>query len=101
MLFAKIQHLAPRRLRTCLALLMMVFVLGTVAHAGHVHAQQDQVAHHQLCDYCAGFAHVGGAPANTIALVIKLFFDEAPITEGARVPYAITHTSAQARAPPR
>jgi len=80
---------------------MMVFVLGTIAHAGHVHARQDQVAHHQLCDYCASFSHVSSAPANAIAVVVPLFFDEAPITEGARVAYAVTHTSAQPRAPPR
>lgn len=92
---------SSRWLRTGLALLVMAFVLSTIAHAGHVHTRHDQTAHSHLCDYCVGFAHLGATSTNTATLAMALFFDEAPLTGATHAPYVITHTVAQARAPPR
>jgi hypothetical protein len=93
--------LSSRWLRACLALLVMAFVLGTIAHAGHDHTRREQTTHNQICDYCVGFAHLGGSPANTATLTTPLFFDEAPNQGVPLIPYVAIHTVAQARAPPR
>jgi hypothetical protein len=92
--------ISPRWLRACLALLVLAFVLGTIAHAGHEHTRHDQTEHSHICDYCVGFAHLGASPANTVAIAAHVFFDEAPNQGVALIPYVAIHTVAQARAPP-
>jgi len=95
-----LQLLTSRWLRACLALLVMVFVLGTIAHAGHDHSRLEQTTHSHVCEYCVGFAHLGASPTTTTAFTTPLFFDEAPSKGAALTPYVAIHTVAQARAPP-
>lgn len=89
-----------RRVRAGLALLVMAFALGTIAHAGHDHSRREQATHSQVCDYCVGFAHLGASPTNTAVITATQFFDEAPVMGVALIPYVAIHTVAQARAPP-
>lgn len=88
-----------RWLRNCLALLLLVFVVGTMAYAGHHHDEQEQ-GHHQVCDYCLSFAHLGATPVVTIALAKIFVAEHTPVVRQWIAPSQLIQTVAQARAPP-
>lgn len=86
-------------LRSSLALLLLVFVVGTMAYAGHHHDEQAQ-GHHQVCDYCLGFAHLGATPAAALAPVKVFVVAFVPLPRQWIAPLQPVETVAQPRAPP-
>jgi len=80
-------------------MLVMVFVLGTVAHAAHEHNKEQQ-AQHLVCDYCAGLAHLGAAPSNSSTQNVAQLEGTAPLTAQRTAPSIPILSAAQPRAPP-
>jgi hypothetical protein len=86
-------------LRTAIAVLVLCFALGTIAHAGHHHVENN--AHtHEACNYCVSFGALVDSPST--ALVVGA---AQPVTQLVSVPdtgVIATRTAgvAQARAPP-
>ncbi len=86
-------------LRTAIAVLVLCFALGSIAHAGHSHEQKNTGVH-VVCDYCVSFSGLIDAPLPT-ALVDAAQF----ITVTLAIPatgFIATRPvgTAQARAPP-
>jgi uncharacterized membrane protein SirB2 len=52
-------------LRTAIAVLVLCFALGTIAHAGHQH-EQNNARTHLVCDYCTSFGTLVDAPLQTV-----------------------------------
>ena len=86
-------------LRNSLALLLLVFAVETLAYAGHHHDEQVQ-GHHQVCDYCLGFAHLGATPAAALVPVKVFVAAFVPLPREWIAPSQLVQTVAQARAPP-
>ena len=86
-------------LRCNLALLLLVFVVGTMVYAGHHHDEQVQ-GHHQVCDYCLGFAHLGATPAAAIVPLKPFVTAFIPLLRQWVAPLQLIQTVAQPRAPP-
>jgi hypothetical protein len=84
--------------RALIVLLMLVFMLGSLAHAGHNHEKQQ--SQHQTCEYCIGYAHLGGSTPSTNLLPVVCFTDEAPAKFEWIAPTQRPVSNAQARAPP-
>jgi len=85
-------------MRILLLLSVMVFALGSVAHAGHEHSKE--LVQHQTCDYCVGYANLVGSTEHSVEIPSSSFTDEAPLSfSQAHVPLR-DHVVAQPRAPP-
>jgi hypothetical protein len=85
-------------LRILVMLLVMAFVLASMAHAGHDHSKEQ--AQHQVCDYCAGFGHLGAASSKLVTALSIEFMDEAPVIKQWNAPTLHIQSTAQPRAPP-
>jgi hypothetical protein len=86
-------------LRTALAVLVLCFALGTIAHSGHSH-EQNNARVHVVCGYCVSFSNLVDAPLQrTVADTVQIFAATLTVpTTGfiATRPVSV----AQARAPP-
>jgi hypothetical protein len=49
-------------MRAALAVLLIGFVLNTVAHAAHGHDPASVYSQHVPCDHCVQFGHLAGVP---------------------------------------
>jgi hypothetical protein len=54
-------------LRTAIAVLVLCFASGTIAHSGHSH-EQSKAAAHVVCDYCVSFSNLVDAPLPTVVI---------------------------------
>jgi len=85
-------------MRIVMLLSVMLFALGSLAHAGHDHDKER--AQHQTCGYCVGYAHLVGGTAQSIDLPTRLFTDEAPFAISQAFVPSRERLVAQPRAPP-
>jgi hypothetical protein len=92
----------PRKPRLLLALLVAIFTLVMVAHAGHDHRHSEQKQHiAQVCDFCAALGIFISPQRHDLSLLATAPIDEKP--EQYRVLRAafVIRATDQARAPPR
>ncbi len=91
-----IKHLSTTR--SIAMLLVLVFVLDIMAHAGHDHSKEQ--VQHQAFGYCVGFSHLGATPSNTAILNIEFLVAKVLLTVQWIEPSIQIQIAAQPRAPP-
>jgi len=96
----------PRKPRLLLALLVAIFALVMVAHAGHdhrpdhKHGQQKQHVT-QVCDFCAALGTFISPQRHDLSLLATAPIDEKPEQYRVLRTAFVIRATAQARAPPR